>query len=82
MDLIAIAVPFFLVLLLIELVADKVTARGYYRVNDAVNSLSTGVINVTTGYFTKFFGVVIWGFVLQHFALFTIPAEAFDFSLS
>ncbi len=82
MDLIAIAVPFFLALLLIELVADKVSARGFYRVNDAVNSLSTGVINVTTGYFTKFFGVVIWGFVLQHLALFTIPAEAFDFSLS
>ncbi len=82
MDLLAIAVPFFLALLLIELAADKVLSRGLYRVNDAVNSLSTGVINVTTGYFTKFFGFVIWGFVLQHLAVFTIPADAFDFSPS
>ncbi|MEM6513988.1 MAG: sterol desaturase family protein [Pseudomonadota bacterium] len=82
MDLLAIAVPFFLLLLLIELAADRALTRGLYRVNDAVNSLSTGVINVTTGYFTKFVGFAIWGFVLQHLALFTIPVEVFDTSLS
>ncbi|MEM9333980.1 MAG: sterol desaturase family protein [Pseudomonadota bacterium] len=82
MDLLAIAVPFLLALMLIELAADRLLSRGLYRVNDAVNSLSTGVINVTTGYFTKVVGFVIWGFVLQHLAIFSIPLDAFAISPS
>ncbi|MGB5166693.1 MAG: sterol desaturase family protein [Woeseiaceae bacterium] len=82
MDLIAYAVPFFLLLLLIELAADLVTKAGRYRLNDAVNSLSAGMLNSTTGYFTKFLPLLFWGLVLENFAILDLPLEAFDLSLS
>ena len=40
MDLLALAVPFFLLAMLLELIVDRVRGTGYYRTNDAINSLS------------------------------------------
>ena len=37
MDLLALAVPFFLLALLLELGVDRVRGTGYYRANDAIN---------------------------------------------
>ena len=82
MDLIAIAVPFFLLALLLELVADWRKGTGFYRSNDAINSLSAGILSTTTGYFTKLLPLVIWGFVLQNFALIDMPLTWFDSSPS
>ncbi|MDZ7769290.1 MAG: hypothetical protein U5K38_09515 [Woeseiaceae bacterium] len=39
MDLIALAVPFFLLALLLEVGVDRWRGTGYYRLNDAINSL-------------------------------------------
>ncbi|MBT8084244.1 MAG: sterol desaturase family protein [Woeseia sp.] len=80
MDLIALAVPFFLLALLIELAVDRWRGTGYYRLNDAINSLSAGALSTTIGYFTKLLPILIWGSVLQHLALFDISLEWFDFS--
>ena len=44
MDLIAIAVPFFLLALLVELAIDRRRGTGLYRANDAINSLSAGIV--------------------------------------
>jgi len=70
MNLIALAVPFFLLAMLIELAVDRVRGTGYYRSNDAINSLSAGTLSTTFGYFTRFMQVFIWGYVLQNFAVF------------
>ena len=56
MDLIALAVPFFLLALLLELAVDRIKGRNYFRTNDAINSLSAGTLSTTGGYFTKFIG--------------------------
>jgi len=80
MDLIALAVPFFLLALLLELIVDRVRGSGLYRVNDAVNSLSAGMLMQTTGYFTRFLELVIWGYVLENFAMIDMPLEWFDTS--
>ena len=80
MDLIALAVPFFILALLIELGADRLSGRGLYRLNDAIASLSTGIINTTTGYFTRFVSVIIWGAVLQHLAFLDLTSADFDLS--
>ncbi|MFQ5549370.1 MAG: sterol desaturase family protein [Woeseia sp.] len=80
MDLIALAVPFFLLALLLELVVDRIRGTGYFRTNDAINSLSAGTLSTTTGYFTRFIQVFIWGYALQHFALFKMELDWFDFS--
>ncbi len=82
MDLIALAVPFFLLALLIELAVVWRTGSGFYRSNDAINSLSAGMLSSTSGYFTKFLSLAAWGFVLQHFALIDMPLAWFDLSPS
>ena len=40
MDLIALAVPFFILALIIELFVNWRKRTGYYRSNDAINSIS------------------------------------------
>ena len=80
MDLIALAIPFFLLALLIELAVDRYRGTGLYRANDAINSLSAGTLSTTFGYFTRLLPAVIWGFILQHLAVFDIDAAIFDWS--
>jgi len=80
MDLIALAVPFFLLLLLAEIVIDRLRGNGYYRSNDAINSLSAGILSTTIGYFTKFLQLAIWGFVLGKLAIFDMQRSWFDAS--
>jgi len=80
MDLIAIAVPFFLLALLIELAIDRRRGTGLYRANDAINSLSAGTLSTTIGYFTKLLPLIAWGFVLENFALIDMPLGWFDAS--
>ena len=82
MDLIALAIPFFLIALLAELVVDWRRGTGYYRGNDAINSLSAGTLSTTFGYFTKLIPAAILAWVLQDFALFDIDPAAFDLSAS
>lgn len=80
MDLIALAVPFFLLALLAEVAVDRWRGSGHYRLNDAINSLSAGTLSTTFGYFTRLLPVLIWGSVLQHLALFDIDPAVFDLS--
>jgi len=82
MNLIALAVPFFLLALLTELAIDRWRGTGYYRSNDAINSLSAGILSETTGYFTKILQYTIWGLVLSNFALIDIQRSWFDGSAS
>ncbi|HNP66003.1 MAG TPA: sterol desaturase family protein [Woeseiaceae bacterium] len=82
MDLIALAVPFFLLLLLVELVVDRIRRTGHYRMNDAINSLSAGILSTTSGYFTKVVQWAIWGFVFSQFAIFEIQREWFNATAS
>jgi sterol desaturase/sphingolipid hydroxylase (fatty acid hydroxylase superfamily) len=81
MDLLALAVPFFLLAIVLELTISAVRKLGLFRANDAISSLSLGILNGTFGYFTKFIQFVIWGFVLQHFALVDMPLAWFDASI-
>ena len=82
MDLIALAVPFFLLALLIELAIDRWRKTGRYRSNDAINSLSAGALSTTFGYFTRFVSLAIWGFVVSELAIFHIDRAWFDTSPS
>ena len=82
MNLLALAVPFFLLALLLELLVDKVRGTGYYRGNDAINSMSAGTLMTTTGYFTKMLPAAISAWVLRDFALFDISVSAFGWSVS
>jgi sterol desaturase/sphingolipid hydroxylase (fatty acid hydroxylase superfamily) len=80
MNLIALAIPFFLLAIIIELIVNWVRGSGFFRSNDAINSLSAGMLSTTTGYFTRFLPLIAWGFVLQNFALIDLPLSWFDAS--
>ncbi|MFJ2711246.1 sterol desaturase family protein [Pseudomonas sp. NPDC087346] len=76
MDLILYAVPFFLLLIALELVADRWRGVSNYRLADAINSISTGVLSTTTGLLTKGVGLLSYAFALEHLALFRLPANS------
>ena len=80
MELIALAVPFFLLALLLEFAVDRARGSRFCRANDAINSLSAGILSTTTGYFTRLLPLFVWGLVLERFALFELPLGLFDAS--
>ena len=80
MDFLARAAPFFVLALIVELIIDRLRGGHLYRANDALNSLSTGMIYLTSGYFTRIVQLLIAGFALQHLALIDMPLSWFDAS--
>lgn len=60
MNLILYAIPVFMLLLLIELAVDLRRKTGYYRLNDAIASLSTGMLSQTMGFATRFMGFLAY----------------------
>jgi len=81
MGLIALAVPFFLLAIIIELFVDWRRRTGYYRSNDAINSISAGMLGTTLGYFTQILPLLGWGFVIQKLSFFEMPFAWFDTSI-
>ncbi|MBS7676158.1 hypothetical protein KIN13_22465, partial [Vibrio cholerae] len=75
MDFVPYAVPFFIALIVVELLADRWRGVRNYRVADAINSLSTGVLSTTTGLLTKGVGLLTYAFALKHLALSELPAQ-------
>lgn len=68
------AVPFFFLLIGVELVAGIVQRKELYRFNDSINDLSCGIIDQTVGIFLK--GLLFAGylFLFEHYRLFDVAA--------
>ncbi|MEL7298521.1 MAG: sterol desaturase family protein [Pseudomonadota bacterium] len=81
MDLISLAVPFFLLAILVEIWVDRRRGTGYIPMADAISSLSAGAMSTITGIFSKLVGIAVYGLTLQHLSIVTIPLEWFDASL-
>ena len=67
------AIPVFIALIFIEVIATVIRKKNYYRVNDAINSLSTGLLNVTTGVIFKLGAYTL---IYNHAALFSFDGNA------
>ena len=76
MDLILLAVPFFFVLIAVELVADRVRGQRNFTLADSINSLSTGVLSTSTGLLTKGVGLLTYALAWEHLALLRLPQGA------
>jgi sterol desaturase/sphingolipid hydroxylase (fatty acid hydroxylase superfamily) len=76
MNFILYAVPFFFVLIAVELLADRWRGVNNYRLADAINSLSTGVLSTTTGLLTKGVGLITYAFALKHLAVIDLSADS------
>lgn len=72
-DYIALSVPFFFILIGIELAYSFYKKLGYYRLNDSIANLSQGIGSQITGLFMKtalFFG---YKYVFENWRLFDLP---------
>ena len=76
MKLILYAVPFFFVLIAVELLADRWRGMRNYRVADTISSLSTGVLSTTTGLLTKGVGLVTYALALDYLAVVQLPEDS------
>jgi len=72
---IALATPVFFLLIATEYVWGRLTGRPVYRLNDAVNSLSLGVISQIANLFLRALSVGIYSAVFAHLALASWPQE-------
>lgn len=69
------AIPFFFVLIGLELLVDRWRGVSTYRLADSINSLSAGVLSQVSGLLTKGLGLLTYGFAVQHLALFDLSAQ-------
>jgi len=76
MDLIAIAVPFFLALILAEFIYGIIRGRNTYRLNDTINSLSMGSLSSLSGLIIVGGSALIYEFVVNAFALTQLSADS------
>src|SRR6056300_162857 len=76
MDLIAIAVPFFLALILAEFIYGIIRGRNTYRLNDTINSLSMGSLSSLSGLMIVGGSALIYEVVVEAFALTQLSAES------
>jgi sterol desaturase/sphingolipid hydroxylase (fatty acid hydroxylase superfamily) len=71
-DLIHLAIPAFVALLIIEAVFDAIMRRDLYQIKDTAASFSMGIGNVFVGLVTKALAFAVYSFV-HRFAIFQIP---------
>lgn len=72
MTVILYAIPGFFLLIALEIIVDRLRGTGYYRVNDAINSLSAGVLSRMNGIVRQLFPLAIYVLAYEHIALFTL----------
>ena len=72
MSIILYAIPVFFILIAAELVAERARKTHYYRINDAITSLSIGVVSRVTGVLRSLVPLTFYVLIFQHFALFEI----------
>lgn len=67
------AIPVFMLLIVIEAIADIISKRRYYRFNDAVGSLSTGMLNRTMSFATLYLNWAGYSILFGYFGYFELP---------
>ncbi|WP_339513879.1 sterol desaturase family protein [Pseudomonas sp. RL_15y_Pfl2_60] len=76
MNYILYAVPFFFVLIALELLADKWRGVRTYNLSDSINSMSAGVLSTTVGLVTKVVGLLTYTLAWEHFGQFELAADS------
>jgi sterol desaturase/sphingolipid hydroxylase (fatty acid hydroxylase superfamily) len=73
---VALAVPVFLLLIFVEIGVDLWRRTRYYRLADAINSLSCGIVSTGMRVFFGFLGIYTYEWTLNHAAVFHLPANS------
>jgi sterol desaturase/sphingolipid hydroxylase (fatty acid hydroxylase superfamily)/uncharacterized membrane protein YhhN len=69
------AIPVFLALMAVEFAVGLTLGRNVYRLNDAIGSLTTGILSQISGVFTLALRLGIYVLVYERFALVPLPAD-------
>ncbi|HJV73619.1 MAG TPA: sterol desaturase family protein, partial [Noviherbaspirillum sp.] len=69
---IILATPVFFVLIAIELIVGLLRRRNSYRLNDAINSLSLGILSQVSGVFMQLLRIGIYAWLVERIALFDL----------
>lgn len=72
MNIILFAIPIFFLLIAAELIAEKVRKTDYYRLNDAITSLSIGVLSRIMGVMKNLAPFTVYILLYEHFSLFEL----------
>ncbi len=75
MNVIVYAIPVFIVLMAAEFVVGIATGRNVYRLNDAVGSLTAGILSQLSGVFMLALSVGVYLLIFNRFALFALRAD-------
>ena len=75
MNVIVYAIPVFLALMAAEYGVGLALGRNVYRLNDAIGSLTAGILSQISGVFTLALRVGIYVVVYDHFAFLPLPAD-------
>ena len=75
-QIIVLATPVFLLLIVIEFLVGLKRGNNTYRLNDALNSIALGIMSQLVGVFTVLLTLGIYTAVFNHLALWRLPAEA------
>ncbi|MFQ3190307.1 MAG: alkylglycerol monooxygenase [Paraglaciecola sp.] len=75
MNVILYAVPFFFLLIFIELLIEKKKGTDYYRVNDSINSLTAGVLSRMTGIVKQLLPLTVYVVAYEQLALFQMRSS-------
>ncbi len=76
MDLIIYAIPFFFLLIFVELGYGLLNRRNTYRLNDTINSLSMGTLSRLQGLVILGFSSGIYEVIVEHYQLTQLPNDA------
>ncbi len=82
MNFILAAIPFFFLLIAIELVTDKIRGTGYYRFNDAINSLQLGILSRASGILKALIPLSIYVFCYEQFRFLTLDDSSYFVAIS
>ncbi len=73
MDIILLAVPGFFLLIVVELVAERIRGTNYYRLNDSLTSLSTGTLSQLMNVMQLLVPFTFYVYIYENFRLFSLP---------
>ena len=73
---IALATPVFFALIALEVAVGRARGRSNYRLNDALNSLSLGVMSQVVGLFTRALTIGLYVVAYDALAIRPLPADA------
>lgn len=73
---ITLVTPIFFLLIFAELSIGLLRGRNTYRVNDAINSISLGILSQISSVFMRLVRIGIYAWMVEHVALFELPANS------